>query len=353
MTNPSRILIDGSKFGLDWLKIYWYGALIVLGIIVAFYLCSAEAKRRNFHKDCVIDLCLWIVPLGAIFARIYYIVFALDAFIRPGMGFWEVVKGMLSIRDGGLAIYGAIIGGVLGMVIYSIRKKMHLLSITDMIMPTVALAQAIGRWGNFFNQEAYGTVIADGFPAYFPLAVKIDECTRSCCADLPSNLGNIHYATFFYESVWCLIIFIVLWFFVRKKAKHRGDLTLGYLAMYGFERAFVEGLRTDSLMWGSVRVSQVLSIILCAAAVALIIIRAVVEKKQGRIIMPVEDVYYGKKPDGAPEKKDDGWEDADGIVPEEEDEPEADAGDGTSDEEVREDGPSEADAPEEDGEDAE
>ena len=310
MTNPSRLLVDGSKFGLDWLKIYWYGALIVVGILCAFFLCQAEAKRRKFHKDCVIDLCLIIVPLGAIFARIYYIVFALDTFIKPGMTFWEIVSGMIRVRDGGLAIYGAIIGGILGMVIYARRKKMHLLSITDMILPTVALAQAIGRWGNFFNQEAYGGVIAEGFPAYFPLAVKIDECTHSCCADLPSNLGNIHYATFFYESVWCLIIFIVLWFFVRKKAKHRGDLTLGYLVMYGFERTLVEGLRTDSLYWGSVRVSQVLSAVLCASAVILIIIRAIIEKKKGCIVMPVEEVYYGRKPETETEnRKDDGWED--------------------------------------------
>ena len=322
MTNPSRILIDGSKFGLDWLKIYWYGALIVLGIILAFWLCTIEAKRRNFHKDCVVDLCLWIVPLGAIFARIYYIVFALDSFIKPGMSFWEIVKGMISIRDGGLAIYGAIIGGLLGMVIYSRRKKMHLLSITDMIMPTVALAQAIGRWGNFFNQEAYGGVIAEGFPAYFPLAVKIDECTHSCCADLPSNLGNIHYATFFYESCWCLIIFIVLWFFLRKRVKHRGDLTLGYLIMYGFERAIVEGMRTDSLMLGKLRISQVLSAALVVVSVALIIIRAVIEKKQGRVVMPVEEVYYGKKPEDVPKDKD-GWEDPDEAEADEEAAPKA------------------------------
>ena len=351
MTNPSRILIDGSKFGLDWLKIYWYGALIVLGIIVAFCLCSAEAKRRNFHKDCVVDLCLWIVPLGAIFARIYYIVFALDAFIKPGMGFWEVVRGMLSIRDGGLALYGAVIGGVLGMVIYALRKKMHILSITDMIMPTVALAQAIGRWGNFFNQEAYGGVIADGFPAYFPLAVKIDECTHSCCAGLPTNLGNIHYATFFYESCWCLIIFIVLWFFVRKKVKHRGDLTLGYLIMYGCERAVVEGMRTDSLMLGKMRISQVLSVVLVVVSVILIVVRAIIEKKKGRIVMPVEEVYYGKKPDSEPRKKDDGWEDVDAVSDEPDPEPDLEP-ENEPEAEPDEEAPAE-DAPEESGEDAE
>ena len=306
MKNPSRLLIDGSKFGVDWLQIYWYGALIVVGIILSYILCSIEAKRRKLHKDCVVDLCLWCIPLGAIFARLYYIVFSLKDFIKPGMGFSEVLLGMLNVRDGGLAIYGAVLGGMIGMFIYSRRKKMHFLSITDMILPAVALSQAIGRWGNFFNQEAYGEVIAKGFPPYFPLAVKIDECTQSCCANLKTNLGNLHYATFFYESCWCLVIFIVLWFILRKRVKHRGDITLAYVIMYGVERALVEQLRTDSLWWGNVRVSQALSIALVVIAVALIIIRAVVEKKKGRIVMPVEENYYGKPPVDEP-KKDDGW----------------------------------------------
>lgn len=299
MNNPSNILIDGSKFGVDWLKIYWYGALIVLGVIMAYVLCSHEAKRRGYHKDCVIDLCLICVPLGAIFARIYYILFSLDTFIRPGMSFGETVWGIINIRDGGLAIYGAIIGGVIGMLIYSRIKKMHFLSLTDLVLPTVALAQAIGRWGNFFNQEAYGRVISEGFPPYFPLAVKIDECHQACCAGLPSNLGNIHYATFFYESCWCLLIFAALWFFVRKHTKNRGDITMTYLIMYGFERMIVEGLRTDSLMLGSIRVSQLLSALLVIFGMAFLITRTVLEKKRGHAVWPIEEAYYGSKPECA------------------------------------------------------
>ena len=309
MTNPSRILIDGSKFGLDWLKIYWYGALIVLGILIAFILCSHEAKRRNFHKDCVIDLVILLIPFGAVFARLYYVIFELDMFIKSGMSFGEILLGIINVRDGGLAIYGAIIGAVIAIIIYGRVKKMHVLSLLDLIMPSVALAQGIGRWGNFFNQEAYGRVIAEGFPPYFPLAVKIDECSQSCCADLPSNLGNIHYATFFYESCWCIVIFLVLWFILRKRVKHRGDILLSYLIMYGTERAFVEGLRTDSLWWGNFRVSQVLSAALVVISLLFIVIRSVLEKKKGRILMPVEEVYYGKKPDEK-EPESDAWHDA-------------------------------------------
>ncbi len=311
MTNPSRLLIDGSKFGLDWLQIYWYGALIVLSILIAYILCSHEAKRRHFHKDCVIDLVIIGVPLGAIFARLYYVVFALGSFVKPGMTFKEVLLGVINVRDGGLAIYGAILGAVIALLIYSRVKKIRFLTLLDLVIPTIALGQAIGRWGNFFNQEAYGRVISEGFPPYFPLAVKIDECYQSCCADLPSRMGNIHYATFFYESCWCFIIFIVLWFILRRRVKHRGDITLAYLIMYGVERAIVEPLRTDSLMWGSVRVSQALSIALAAISVVLIVIRALAEKKKGRIVMPYEDAYFGPAPlerteevnaDGTPER---------------------------------------------------
>ncbi len=294
MKNPSRFLIDGSKFGLDWLQIYWYGALIVLSIIIGYFMLSHEAKRRKLHRDCVIDMALICIPLAAIFARLYYVVFELDTFFRPGMSVGEILLGVINLRDGGLAIYGAIIGAVLGLFIYGRVKRMHLFSLTDLALPAIALGQAIGRWGNFFNQEAYGKVISDGFPPYFPLAVKIDECTQSCCADLPSRAGNIHYATFFYESVWCFIIFIVLWFILRKLVKHRGDVTLAYLIMYGTERFFIEPLRTDSLMWGNFRVSQVLSAVLVVLAVLFIVIRAIAEKKRGHIIAPVEEVYYGK-----------------------------------------------------------
>ena len=307
MEYPNKLLIDGSKFGVDKLQISWYGALIVLGIIISYILLSIEAKRRRLHKDCVVDLCLWCIPLGAIFARLYYIVFSLNEFIKPDLSFGQVLLGMLNVRSGGLAIYGAIIGGMLGMFIYSRRKKMHFLSITDLVLPGVAISQAIGRWGNFFNQEAYGGVISKSFPPYFPLAVKIRECTQPCCENLSTNLGNLHYATFFYESCWCFVIFIVLWFILRKRVKHRGDITLAYIIMYGVERSLVESLRTDSLMLGSVRVSQALSIILVVVAVALIIIRAVAEKKKGRTVMPVEENYYAALPAEEPKKKDDGW----------------------------------------------
>ncbi len=291
MENPSRILFDGSVIGLDNIKIYWYGALILVGIVAAALLAGHEVKRKKLHPDTVVDLCLLCLPLGVIGARLYYVIFQWSSFYYQGIGFWEFFKNVISIQNGGLAIYGAVIGGVIGVLIYSKSKKIHFLSLADVVIPGVVLAQAIGRWGNYFNQEAYGGVIADGFPKVWPLVVKIDQCTQPCCANLASQSGNLHYATFFYESMCCLAIFLVLWFLVRKRAKHRGDSLVVYCMMYGFERMLIEGLRTDSLMWGSVRVSQLLSGMLFAAAFLFIVIRAVIEKKKGVVIWPAEEVY--------------------------------------------------------------
>lgn len=305
MQNPSNILIDGSKFGMDWLKIYWYGALIALGIIISYLLAGHEAKRRNFKKDTVVDLCLWVVPLGAVFARLYYVVFSWKDYFNSSKTLGQSLLSVLDVRGGGLAIYGAVIGGILGVVIYSRIKKAHFLSLCDLVFPGVALAQAIGRWGNYFNQEAYGKLIADWFPAYWPLAVRIDNCTQPCCAAIADKTGNIHYATFFYESVWCLLIFIVLWFFLRKKAKHRGDITLTYLMLYGFERMLIESLRTDSLMLGPIRISQLVSAVLFVGVLVFFIVRAAREKRTGVLTWDNAEIYYGEaenaeQPEAAP-----------------------------------------------------
>ncbi len=278
-TPYSNILIKGSSIGLDGFNIYWYGFLIFVGIVLAVLLASHEAKRRGMHKDTVIDLCLLVLPLGVIGARLYYVVFEPLRFWHEGISVWEFIKNVLNLRSGGLAIYGAIIGGVLGILIYARHKKIYFLSLTDIVAPGLVLAQAIGRWGNYFNQEAFGGVVAEGFPHTFPLAVYITE------------LQEWHYATFFYESVWCFIIFLVLWLVVRKRARHRGDLLMVYLMMYGFERMLVEGLRTDSLMLGSIRVSQLLSGLLFVASLAFIVVRAVIEKRRGILIWPADIVY--------------------------------------------------------------
>lgn len=265
--NPSRVAF--SLFGRD---IYWYGVLMATGILIAVLLAIREAKRKGMSEDTMLDLCLVIIPCGVVGARLYYVLFELKQYLSNPIR-------MLYIWEGGLAIYGAVIGGMLGLLIYTRVKKMRFLKLADCIAPGLILAQAIGRWGNFFNQEAYGAPITNPKLWWFPFAVYIEN----------SPLEHpFYYATFFYESMWCVLVFLFLWFYLRKRTKHDGDMMLAYTVLYGFERMFVEGLRTDSL-WlipDVIRVSQLLSFVVFAAGIVFILVRRAREKKLNRLIWP-------------------------------------------------------------------
>ncbi len=222
----------------------WYSVLVTGGIAVALLLCCLEEKRLRLPKDTAIDFALWVIPLGVIGARLYYVLFSLEAFR-------EKPVSVLYIWQGGLAIYGGILGGALGAWILSRRKKISLLSLLDMVSPGLVLAQGIGRWGNFFNMEAYGEEITARAWQFFPAAVRIGE--------------KWHMATFFYESVWDAAIFLGLWL-TRRKRTRPGDSFLCYLLFYGAGRLVIEGLRTDSLYgFAGLRISQVLSVLMCLA----------------------------------------------------------------------------------------
>ena len=236
-TPPSRLI-----FGL----IPWYSALIVTGICLALCIASREEKRLGLPQDTVIDLALWVVPFGIIGARLYYVAFSWDTFAPNPIS-------VLYVWQGGLAIYGAVLAGLLTVIIFARKRKLHLGTLTDLIAPGLALAQAIGRWGNYFNMEAYGREITNPAWQFFPAAVFIPA----------SNGGSWHMATFFYESMWNLLVFTVL--MLLRKSKHRpGDLTLWYFLLYGAGRLIIEGLRTDSLYaGGGIRISQVLAMAMC------------------------------------------------------------------------------------------
>lgn len=263
------------------ISVQWYAVLMALGIIIAVVLGCVEVKRKGMHSDTMFDLVFWVVPLGLIGARVYYILFNLDYYLSDPIT-------MLYIWKGGLAIYGAVIGGLLGAFIYSRRKNIRFLKITDLIAPGLVLAQAIGRWGNYFNQEAFGPAVENLDHAWFPLAVKIDVTHYITLADGSEVLctNPFHYATFFYESIWCLIVFLVLWFVLRKRAKHDGDMFLSYVMLYSFERMFIEGLRSDSLYFMGIRISQLLSAVLFFGILSFFIVRSIKEKKLGRLICP-------------------------------------------------------------------
>ena len=281
MNNPSRVAF--TLFGRD---VYWYGVLMALGILIGVWLTLREGKRKKLTEDDILDMCLVIIPSGVVGARLYYVIFEWASYASNPIR-------ALYIWEGGLAIYGAVIGGLIGMFIYSRVKKIRFLKLADCIAPGLVLAQAIGRWGNFFNQEAFGLPINNGELMWFPFAVYI-EGYHTFNGQPCSN--PYHMATFFYESVWCLIVFIILWS-CRRKFKHNGDAILSYAALYGLERMFVERLRGDSLyiikpggaIAAGVRVSEMLSFILVAAIAAFFLIRYFKENKLGRLIWPAPE----------------------------------------------------------------
>ena len=229
------------------MSISWYGVIIGTGFMMAIAVFLGIAHTRKVNGDLVFDLILWIFPFSIVGARLYYVLFSLDKFD------WTFME-ILAVWNGGLAIYGGIIGGALGLIICCLIKKQNILKIMDLAAPCLILGQAIGRWGNFINQEAYGSLVTSDILKWFPFAVYIE------------SKGAWYLATFFYESMLSLIGFFVLLYIVRK-FNITGINVACYFIYYGIERVLIEGLRSDSLYIGStsIRVSQLLSGILVIA----------------------------------------------------------------------------------------
>ncbi len=245
--------------------VHIYGVLIALAIGLGVWLCSRREKRMGLKKDTTVDLALWVVPAALIGARLYYVAFQWDMYRNSPVS-------ILYVWRGGLAIYGGVIGGLIGGGAYCLRKKAPFAVLADLVAPALILGQAVGRWGNYFNGEAYGYEIKNAAWQFFPAGVQVD--------------GAWHMATFFYESLWDFLGFLLLWR-MREKVTARGNLFLLYLCWYGLGRAVIEGLRTDSLMWGGVRVSQALSgALVLAAGIALILRR---RKHRGEKPYPVAE----------------------------------------------------------------
>lgn len=247
----SRVAFDlGEIFKLDKsFPVYWYGIIITLGIVCAFLYAAYRGRFEKISFDDLIDVALWTVVLGIIGARLYYVLTSLDKYIPEPFDFVEFIKNVFNLRNGGLAIYGGIICGILGIVIVTRIKKINTIKLMDMAGPGVMLAQAMGRWGNFFNGEAHGGVVSENSPLYFlRMGLLPNE-------DSPITMYYYH-PTFLYESVWNIVGFIIINIFYKKK-KFNGQIACMYLSWYGFGRMFIEGLRTDSLYVGPFRISQV------------------------------------------------------------------------------------------------
>lgn len=230
------------------LSIRWYGLLFATGVLLGTWLAQREAIRRGEDPDQLLNVIVYGVMAGLIGARLYYVLFNWGYYgSRP--------LKILAVWEGGLAIHGGLLAGGLTAVIYSIRKKLPVLTYLDIMAPSAPLGQAIGRWGNFFNQEAFGT------PTDLPWKLYIEPYHR------PPDLATFEYfhPTFLYESLWNLLVFSLLYFLLRRRLQRiPGALLLCYVGLYSVGRFFVEGLRIDSLMLGRLRAAQVMSLALIA-----------------------------------------------------------------------------------------
>ncbi len=248
-------------FHLGWFRLKWYGVLIASAVLIGVNLSMRLAKTRQIESETIADLAIWLV-LGAIpAARLYYVTFEWQNTYsqRPLL---DIIK----IWEGGIAIYGAIIGGTIAAIIFAKFKRISFWQLADIVAPSLALGQAIGRWGNFFNSEAYGS------PTYLSWKLFIPADRRRPFGPIEDFIGPIDYRsvayfhpTFLYESLWNLLVFsILMWLFVKNTRQYNlktGSIFLVYLIAYGIGRFWIEGLRTDSLWLGPVRISQVVSIV--------------------------------------------------------------------------------------------
>ncbi|EAA0228615.1 prolipoprotein diacylglyceryl transferase [Listeria monocytogenes] len=267
--------LDPVAIQIGSISVKWYGVIIASAVVITLLLALSEANKRKMDKEIIVDLLIWAIPISIISARIYYVIFEWD-FYKNNLG--EIVK----IWHGGIAIYGALIGAVLTAIIFSRIKKISFWQLADVVAPSLIIAQAIGRWGNFMNQEAHGAETTRSFLESLHLP---DFIINQMYID-----GAYYQPTFLYESLWNVLGFIVL-LIIRRTKIRRGELFLGYVIWYSFGRFFIEGMRTDSLMWGDFRVSQVLSLLLIVLSIGIIIYRRMkmnppyyMEDKFGKVV---------------------------------------------------------------------
>ena len=237
--------------------VYWYGVLLAAGMLLGLYFCMHKAHKFGLTSDNVIDMILWAIPLCVLGSRIYYVVFYLDLYRNPD-GTLNFLK-MLRIWDGGIAIYGTVIAGFFTALVFCRIKKIKLWAMTDCCVMGLLIGQAIGRWGNFMNREAFGE--------------QTDIFCRMRLWINPSAVDSIQYIdvhpTFLYESLWNVIGLLLIYFVVTKRRRFDGENTCFYFLWYGIGRFWIEGLRTDSLylfdwmLFGErIRVSQALSLVM-------------------------------------------------------------------------------------------
>ena len=258
--------VDRVAFELFGKPIYWYGVIIMLGMVAAFIHAIVRSKREGFSSDDVLDIGIFTVLFGVLGARLYYVLTTLDTHE------YKTFIDVIAVWEGGLAIYGGIIGGCTALVLTAVYKKINPLKVMDAVGPGVMIAQAIGRWGNFMNGEAFGyEVPADSLLYPFRMGL-LSGYTET------GNVMHYYHPTFLYESLWNIAGFVLICFLYRKK-KFNGQVALMYFTWYGFGRMFIEGLRTDSLYVGPFRISQVVGAVCFVAGAALIAVGTILVNK--------------------------------------------------------------------------
>lgn len=240
--------MDRVFLSIGSINIYWYSVLIVIAIVIGMYFSLKQAIKNGLGKDFLYDLIFWLIPVGIIGARLYYVLFNFSMFK-------DNIIDIFKVWEGGLAIYGVVIAAIIFIIFYCRKKNKSILLTLDTLVPYLILGQAIGRWGNFINKEAHGglTTIEHLKSLHLPNFI-IDGMHIN---------GSYYIPTFLYESLWCLLGFIILLIVRNKnKYKNKGLLLFIYFIWYGIGRFFIESLRTDSLYLGIFRISQIVSIIL-------------------------------------------------------------------------------------------
>lgn len=234
--------MDRVAFTIFGIDVMWYGVLIATGMLIGVALAIKEAKRVGISEDDVLNIAIIAIPVAIICARLYYVIFSWDYYSQNP-------SEILNIRGGGLAIHGGLIGGILTGFIYTKVKKLDFFKTADAVIVGMPLAQAIGRWGNFINGEAHGG------PTSLPWGIMVD--------------GVKVHPTFLYESIWDFGIFLFLMIYMRKKKTYEGEVIVSYITLYSIGRFFIEGLRTDSLMFGPIRMAQFISLVGVVGGLAL------------------------------------------------------------------------------------
>lgn len=247
------ISIDPPRgFDLGVLSINLYGIIIACGLLLAIVYGVRRASAFGLRQDDILDGALWVTPFAILCARAYYCIFEWDMYKTDPIS-------VLYIWKGGLAIYGGVLGAALGVIVFTKIKRIKLTAVLDIVSLGFLIGQSLGRWGNFFNREAFGAAT--------------DSFLRMGLYNNVTGVTEYYHPTFLYESLWNAAGFVLL-HFLSKRRQYDGQIALGYVAWYGLGRAFIEGLRMDSLYWGPFRVSQVLAAASCVAAVAVLTVIA-------------------------------------------------------------------------------